>query len=82
MIFTFLSTFILYGGLLNIFTLISTSGMPGSSEISWEALKMYYIAGVPYDFVHAGAAAIFNLLFSKKLIGIIERIKIKYGIYQ
>lgn len=82
MMFTFLSTFILYGGLLNIFTLISTSGMPGSTEISWEALKMYYIAGIPYDFAHAGAAAIFNLLFGKKLIDIIERVKNKYGIYQ
>ncbi len=82
MVFTFLSTFILYGGLLNIFTLISTSSMPGNSEISWDALKMYYIAGVPYDFAHAGAAAIFNLIFGEKLVGKLERIKLKYGIYQ
>lgn len=81
MVFTFFCTFILYGGLLNIFTLISTSGMPGSSEVSIDALKMYYIAGAPYDFAHAGAAAIFNLVFGEKLIGKLERIKRKYGIY-
>jgi len=81
-IFTFFTTFIIYGGLMNYFNMISTAGMPGSSEISWAALKTYYLAAVPYDLAHAGATAIFNLLFGELLIQKLERIKLKYGIYR
>ena len=81
-IFTFFTTFIIYGGLMNYFNMISTVGMPGSSEISWAALKTYYLAAVPYDLAHAGATAIFNLLFGELLIQKLERIKLKYGIYR
>ena len=81
-IFTFFTTFIIYGGLMNYFNMISTVGMPGNSEISWAALKTYYLAAVPYDLAHAGATAIFNLLFGELLIQKLERIKLKYGIYR
>ena len=81
-VFTFFATFILYGGLMNIFTMISTASIPGSPEISWDTLKTYYISGVPYDFTHALAAAIFNFIFGEKLIQKLERIKLKYGIYR
>ena len=81
-VFTFFVTFILYGGIMNVFTMISAASIPGNSEISWEALKIYYISGVPYDFAHAGTAAIFNFIFGEKLIQKLERIKLKYGIYR
>lgn len=81
-IFTFFTTFILYGGLMNIFTMLSGASIPGNPEVSWDALKMYYISAVPYDFGHAIAVAIFNLIFGEKLIGKLERIKLKYGIYR
>jgi len=81
-LFTFFTTFIIYGGLMNIFTLISTSGMPGSPQVSWESLKIYYISGVPYDFGHALSASVFNFIFGEKLIQKLERIKLKYGIYR
>ncbi len=80
--FTFFATFIIYGGLMNIFTMISTAGIPGSPEISWDSLKMYYISGAPYDLIHAGAAAVCNLIFGEKIIAKLERIKLKYGIYR
>lgn len=80
--FTFFTTFILYGGLMNIFAMISAASIPGSPEVSWDALKMYYISGVPYDFGHALTAAIFNFFFGEKLIQKLERIKLKYGIYR
>ena len=81
-VFTFFATFIIYGGLMNIFTMISTASIPGSPEVSWDTLKIYYISGVPYDLAHAGAAAVFNLIFGEKIITKLERIKLKYGIYR
>ena len=81
-LFTFFSTFILYGGLINIFTMLSAASIPGNSEISWDALKMYYISGVPYDLAHAAATSVFNFIFGEKLIKKLERIKLKYGIYR
>ena len=81
-LFTFFTTFILYGGLMNIFTMISAASIPGNPEVSWAALKMYYISGVSYDFSHALAAAVFNFIFGEKLIQKLERIKLKYGIYR
>ena len=67
---------------MNIFTMISAASIPGNPEVSWDALKMYYISGVSYDFGHAITAAIFNFIFGEKLIGKLERIKLKYGIYR
>lgn len=81
-VFTFFTTFILYGGLMNIFTMLSTASIPGSPEVNWDTLKMYYISGVPYDLGHAAAAAVFNFIFGEKLIQKLERIKLKYGIYR
>lgn len=81
-VFTFFATFIIYGGAMNIFTMISAASIPGNPEISWEALKIYYLSGVPYDFGHASTASIFNLIFGEKLIQKLERIKLKYGIYR
>ena len=81
-VFTFFTTFILYGGLMNIFTMISAASIPGNPEISWDALKIYYISGVPYDAAHAATAAVFNLIFGEKIIQKLERIKLKYGIYR
>lgn len=79
-LFTFLTTFILYGGLMNIFNMLTFASIPGNPEVSWDTLKMYYISGIYYDFIHAIAAAIFNFIFGEKLIKIINRIKVKYGI--
>lgn len=81
-VFTFFTTFILYGGLMNVFTMISSASIPGNPEISWDALKIYYISGVPYDLGHAATAAIFNFIFGEKIIQKLERIKLKYGIYR
>ena len=67
---------------MNIFTLISAASIPGNPEVSWDALKMYYISAVGYDFGHAITAAIFNFIFGEKLIQKLERIKLKYGIYR
>lgn len=80
-IFTFLTTFILYGGIMNISAMVTAMGLPGM-ELSWKTLKMLYISGVSYDFAHATIAAICMFIIGKPMINKIERIKVKYGIYR
>ena len=81
-VFTFLTTFIIYGGLMNICAMVTAASIPGGNEISWETMKLLYISGVPYDAAHAGSAAITNFIFGDKIIRKLERIKLKYGIYR
>jgi len=80
--FTFFTTFIIYGGLMNICAMVTAASIPGGNEISWDTMKLLYISGVPYDAAHAGSAAVFNFIFGDKLIRKLERIKLKYGIYR
>lgn len=80
-LFTFLTTVIIYGGILNAASLFTMSGMPGV-EISWNTLRTMYISGLPYDLLHAGTAAACMMVMGRPMIDKIERIKIKYGIYR
>lgn len=81
-VFTFFVTFIIYGGLMNICAMITSSGAAGAGEISLDTMKVLYISGAPYDLLHAGTAALFTFLFGNSIIKKLERIKIKYGIYR
>ena len=58
--------------------LLYTSG----AGISFEALRILYITGAPYDLMHAGTATLCVFLFGNSMIKKLERIKIKYGIYK
>ncbi len=80
-IFTFITTFVIYGGIMNICALVTSAGAPGA-ELSIERMRVLYISGVPYDFYHAGTAALCVFLFGNSIIKKLERIKIKYGIYK
>ena len=81
-IFTFFSVFIIYGGLMNICAMVTAAGLPGSEPISFETIRVIYIAGAPYDAYHAGTAALCIFIFGNAMIRKFERIKIKYGIYR
>ena len=82
-IFGFLTTFIIYGGIMNIAAMVMSAAIPGSEvAINWTSLKVLYISGVPYDGVHALASAIFCALLGPPMIEKVERVKIKYGLYQ
>lgn len=80
--FTFFSTFIIYGGIMNISAMVTSSLMPGGKPISFETMRLLYIAGVPYDAAHAATASLCVLIFGDSIIRKLERIKIKYGIYK
>ena len=80
-IFTFVTTFVLYGGIMNICALVTSAGAPGAA-LSIEQMRLLYISGAPYDAYHGSTAALCVFLFGNSIIKKLERIKIKYGIYK
>ncbi len=76
-VFTFLSVFILYGGIMNFAAFTMTQS---SYNDSVGALKMLYITGLPYDIGHALGAAICVFFIGESIVRKIERVRIKYGI--
>ena len=81
-LFTFFTTFIVYGGIMNLSSaLLSVNGASGKG-ISLEGLRILYVTGVPYDFFHALTAAVCVYFIGGNIIRKLERIKIKYGIYK
>lgn len=81
-VFTFFVVFIIYGGVMNLWAMIHSSGLPGGTPVSLAGLRMMLVSGVPYDLFHAGSAALCVFLFGDSVIRKLERIKIKYGIYK
>ena len=74
-IFGGLSTFIIYGGIMNLCALIMV--MP---RFTLRALISEYAMGIPFDLIHAFSTVVFLLFISKPMIEKLERIKIKYGL--
>ena len=72
-IFGGLATFIIYGGIINIGSLLMFT-----SQFSWPALLATYISGFWFDMIHAIATVIFLMVLSKPMIEKLERIKVKY----
>ena len=75
-VFTFLVTFIIYGGIMNLCTMVTSLGLPGSEQISLNTLRALYISGAPYDALHAATAALCVYIFGNYIITRLERIKI------
>ena len=81
-VFTFFTTFIIYGGLMNICAMVTSAALPGGEPVSMGTLKTLLVTGAPYDATHAATAALCVFVFGDTMIKKIERIKIKYGIYR
>lgn len=81
-VFTFFTTVILYGGLMNICSFVTSMGMGEGGGLNWNTLRLLYVSGLPYDISHGAAAAFCIFLMGDPMIRKIERIKIKYGIYK
>ena len=79
--FTFLTTVIIYGGIMNMAAIFTCSGIPGN-DISFNTLRLLYISGLPYDLYHGITAAVCMFVVGNPMIEKLERIKIKYGIYR
>ncbi|SDE10707.1 energy-coupling factor transport system substrate-specific component [Paenibacillus sp. UNCCL117] len=70
-----LATWILYGGLINLSSVLMVA-----SGLSREALLAAYASGFWFDLVHAGATVFFLFLIGGPMIEKLERIKHKYGL--
>ena len=81
-LFTFFTTFIIYGGVMNICALVTSASLPGGEAITIESMRVLYLSGAPYDLYHGFTAALCVFLFGNSMIKKLERIKIKYGIYK
>lgn len=76
-IFGFLGTFIIYGGIINLASVIMWQINP-----TVEMIVSAYIMGLPFDMVHSISTAVFLWFISEPMIDKIERIKVKYGLFE
>lgn len=74
-VYGFLSTIILYGGLVN-FSSVFLMKLP----LTIETLMSTYAVALSFDLTHAISTTVFIWLLAKPMIEKIERIKTKYGI--
>lgn len=76
-VFTFVSVFIIYGGIMNVAAFFMTESV---YEGGLDSLLLLYITGAPYDALHAFGASVCVFLFGDTVVRKLERVKIKYGI--
>lgn len=75
-IYGFLSTIIIYGGILNPASVLLM--MP--ETVTLDAIIASCVMGLPYDLIFAVSTALFLWLLAEDMIFRIERIKTKYGL--
>ena len=75
-IFGFLAAFFIYGFIADSSTLLTTY-----SNITWEAALAVYSAGVVFNLIHGAATFVFLLLLAKPMLNKLNRIRVKYGLY-
>ncbi|NTU90123.1 MAG: ECF transporter S component [Actinobacteria bacterium] len=76
-IFGALTTFFIYGLLLDTASLLMYS-----QSVSWKALLTIYATGLPFNLVHAISTAFFLFVLSKPMMEKLDRIKKKYGLLE
>ncbi|GAB1477295.1 hypothetical protein MASR2M70_21330 [Bacillota bacterium] len=76
-IFGGLSTFIIYGGIMDLSSVLAWAG-----SLSWELIGVTYGAGLTFNLVHSASTVIFLFLLAKPMMDKLERIKTKYGLIQ
>jgi energy-coupling factor transport system substrate-specific component len=73
-IFGCIATYIIYGGIMNFASVVMYS-----NTITKSMLVTTYLAGIPYDTVHALATVFFMYFLSDTMIEKLDRIRLKYG---
>ncbi|MBR5156005.1 MAG: ATP-binding cassette domain-containing protein [Clostridia bacterium] len=76
-VFGFLATLVIYGGLMNLASVIMWQ-----NKIFPETIATAYVMGIPFDLIHAISTAFFLWVISEPMIDKLERIKIKYGLVE
>ncbi len=72
-----LSTFFIYGGIIDIGSLLIFT-----SNFSWKALLATYISGFWFNIVHSISTVFFLFFISQPMIEKLDRVKIKYGLIE
>jgi len=73
-IFGALATLILYGGIVDLWTILFMG-----DGVTWKMAAMVYGSAFYFNVIHAAATVIFLLLLAKPMIEKLERVKVKYG---
>ncbi len=73
-IFGALATVILYGGIVDMWTILFMG-----DSVSWKTVAMVYGGAIYLNLIHAAATVTFLLLLAKPMIEKLERVKVKYG---
>ena len=51
------------------------------NKITWEMILSSYMVGISFDIIHGLSTAIFLWFIAEPMIDKLERIKVKYGLY-
>ncbi|HBL82580.1 MAG TPA: septum site-determining protein MinC [Clostridiales bacterium] len=76
-IFGGLTTFFLYGGIMNTASVFMWRAKPNAA-----AFMTAYLMGIPFDLIHAFATVFFLYFISGAMIEKLDRIKVKYGLLE
>ncbi len=76
-IFGGLTTFLIYGGIMNPAAVLMFQSHP-TKEMFYYA----YLQGIPFDLIHAIATVVFLWLTAKPMLEKLDRIKMKYGLIE
>jgi len=76
-IFGGVSTFLIYGVIMNTSTLFTFQ-----SVISWPMFWAAILQGIPFDLIHAAATVFFLFVLSRTMLEKLDRIKLKYGLIE
>lgn len=76
-IFGGFSTFVIYGGLMNL-----SSALTVSSGFGRDVVLATFLAGIPFDLVHAASTVIFLFFIAKPMTEKLIRIRVKYGLME
>ena len=74
-VFGFLSSLLIYGGIMNAAVVLTSQ-----AELTKGMFYAAYIQGIPFDLVHGAATVTFLLVAEKPMLEKLDRIKTKYGL--
>ena len=76
-IFGALAAILIYGGIMN-----PASALTWVGELNGKILLTYYISGLPFDCIQAGATWLFLWFGAEPMLEKLDRIKVKYGLVE
>ena len=74
-IFGFISTIVIYGGIINF-----GSAIMAHADMNLETILSFYVTGFPFDIVHALSTVVFLYFCAEPMLEKLDRIKVKYAL--